>query len=75
MIELPIFLYDIKLEELGVQNETQAMLCISKDEILGCRERIAENMDELCKETCIIYTGWESFVIGISYTKMKELLK
>lgn len=76
MIEIPIFLVDKSLNYLGVKTEdTEAKMSIKKDKIYGVRERMTDDATELSKDTCFIYTENETFVVGITYSQMIQLLK
>lgn len=74
-VELPIFLYDTKLEEMGVSGEDYVVkLNIELNEVVGVRERIENGEDKPCLKTCIIYTKFgESFQIGKGYEEMNNI--
>ena len=76
MIEFKIFLYDKKLEDLGVKTtDMEAMMSIRKDKIYGIRERMNDEGTELSNNTCFVYTDNETFVVGLAYSEVIKLAK
>lgn len=77
-IELPIFLFDKKMEEIGIDADEQvASMMVNPSEIAAFRQSGdgSEKDGELTlHRTCIYLKGGESFIIGIEYERFKKLL-
>lgn len=74
-IECTIWLYDKKMDEIGVKTEDiPARLSVAPNEIAFCRER-SEDGDKICPKTSIIgLKSGETFIIDKSFDEINNLI-
>lgn len=77
-IELNVFLYDRKLDEMGIkdqddQDDIPAKATINTNDIIGYRERMVNG--ELRKDSCIIFLrNGDNYAVDVPYKEMQAKL-
>lgn len=76
VLETHCYLYDTKLEELGIEPKEESVLfCVRVQNIESAREAFSDSTNELDKEHCVISTSnGESFKIKTPYETIKKLI-
>lgn len=75
IVELPIFLIDKKLDDLGVDSEDiPCKLSVRTEHIIAYREAFKENPkgEEKLENIMIYLSNGQSFLVDIAYSKFKS---
>ncbi len=74
IVELTTFLYDKKLDDLGVKSaDIPVKFTVDTCSIESVRERVEDEETDICKKTCIIrLKSGDSYQVGTSYDEMLE---